>query len=90
MLEVLWAFDRLNKTTLLSAEEKQIITRELAASLPPPMIAHGVKETSAILLEKLIPSIKPDEVTVGRTTDEAPAKAKKETAKEGSKLHSRS
>lgn len=76
LLEVLWAFDRVSKSTILSPEEKQLITAELANTLPPEMLCAGSAATRNIVLRCMTPtpSINSDEEPiVPRATRKAKA-----------------
>ena len=62
-LEALWALERVNASTILSHEEKEVVRADIMDSLPPSLIVANAKPTLEIVRAKLI-SIKPDEVLI--------------------------
>lgn len=81
LLEALWAAERVNKSVILSPEEKHQIITEITHSLPPQMICSSSPNTFSIVTKYLLgTSINPDEDPIVRrkghkAKEEAPQKA---------------
>jgi hypothetical protein len=71
VLEVLWSYERMKESTILSPDEKRIIQKELYHSLPHVMHSTQSLATREIVASHLdpqgLPSITPDEVKIDRT-----------------------
>lgn len=66
LLDILWAYEKLMATSILSNDEKQVVIKELFAGLPHPMHSTGTLGTRDIVAKHLIPPSK-DEILVGNT-----------------------
>jgi len=76
-LEALWAYERMNNSTILSSDEKKIIRKELFHSLPHPMHSTLSLATRDIVASHLsLPSIKQDEETIDRSIPREPTSNK--------------
>lgn len=53
ILEVLWAFERMNSSSILSPDEKQIIQKELLHSLPLEVHSNQAMATRNIIASHL-------------------------------------
>lgn len=71
ILEVLWAFERMSSSSILSPDEKQIIQKELLHSLPLEVHSNQAMATRSIIASHLalrqFPSIPTDEEPIDQS-----------------------